>query len=184
MADYPRIETLAPKKLVGKSLRMTLAADRTAELWRSFMPERGRITNTLATIGSADTTNRSADTTIGSAETTDLISMQVYEPGFDFKDFTPATEFTKWAAVEVADHDAVPAGLEAYTLSGGLYAVFLHRGPPAAFPATFQFIFREWLPEAGYAVDRREHFELLGEKYKHNQPDSEEEIWVPVRKSP
>jgi AraC family transcriptional regulator len=37
------------------------------------------------------------------------------------------------------------------------------------------------LPNSAYELDDREHFELLGEKYKNNDPNSEEEIWIPIR---
>lgn len=32
-----------------------------------------------------------------------------------------------------------------------------------------------------YEIDFRPHFEILGEKYKNNDPGSEEEVWIPVR---
>jgi predicted transcriptional regulator YdeE len=31
-------------------------------------------------------------------------------------------------------------------------------------------------------IDNRPHFEVLGDKYKNNDPSSEEEIWIPIRK--
>jgi AraC family transcriptional regulator len=43
------------------------------------------------------------------------------------------------------------------------------------------YIFNTWLPKSGYQLDRRPHFEILGEKYKNNNPDSEEEIWIPIQ---
>ena len=33
-----------------------------------------------------------------------------------------------------------------------------------------------------YEFDNRPQFEILGEKYKNNAPDSEEEIWIPIKK--
>jgi AraC family transcriptional regulator len=46
----------------------------------------------------------------------------------------------------------------------------------------FTYIFTRWLPASGYQLDNRPHFEILGDKYKNNDPESEEEIWIPVRK--
>lgn len=154
----PLIKELGEKKLVGKHLHMSLANNRTAELWQSFMPHRKNIQQAVGT---------------------DLYSLQMYEPSFDFKDFTLQTEFEKYALVEVADFNNIPQGMEAFTLQAGLYAVFVHRG--LNFQATFQHIFYEWLPASGYVLDARPHFELLGAKYKNNAPDSEEEVWVPVK---
>lgn len=45
----PRIELLPEKKLVGHFLKMTLANDRTFELWSGFMPKRKLIKNTVGT---------------------------------------------------------------------------------------------------------------------------------------
>lgn len=108
--------------------------------------------------------------------------MQVYDPSLDFRNFSPDTVFEKWAATEVTEFTDIPEGMKSYTLKGGLYAVFIHKGTPGAFLKTFRFIFGYWIPQSGYEVDNREHFELLGEKYKNNDPDSEEEVWVPIRK--
>jgi len=43
----PEIKTIKEKKLVGKSLKMTLAGNKTGELCRSFMPSRKEIINNL-----------------------------------------------------------------------------------------------------------------------------------------
>jgi len=156
----PRIETLTEKKLVGLRMRMTLAENKTSELWRSFMQRRKEITNNL---------------------NHEKISMQVYDPPFDVADFNLNTPFEKWATVEVADFNHVPNGMETFVLPGGLYAVFVHKGGPGTGPKTFQYIFGAWLPNSRYTLDDRPHFEVLGEKYKNDDPDSEEEIWTPIK---
>jgi AraC family transcriptional regulator len=154
----PRIETLKAKKLVGKQLTMSFADNKTGELWKSFMPKRRKITNNL---------------------TNDLISLQVYKPNH-FAEFNPTNEFVKWATVEVVDFDNVPNDLETFTLTGGLYAVFDYKGSSAD-SSVFQYIFGSWLPNSDYLLDDRPHFEILGEKYKNADPNSEEEIWIPIR---
>lgn len=155
----PRIETLGPKKLVGMRLEMTLATDRTATLWQRFMPRRAEVPNRLGR---------------------HFLSMQVFDLLPD-QPFTPETPFEKWAAVEVSDHADVPAGMEPYTLSGGKYAVFVHHGPASSFAQTSGYIFGVWLPQSGYELDRREHFELLGEAYRPDDQNAEEEVWIPIR---
>lgn len=156
----PKIATITEKKLVGKKMRLPLMSNRTPELWRSFMPYLGLIENRVSN---------------------DLVSMQIYNPGTSFKDIRPGIEIDKWATAEVSTFDAVPGGMETYTLQGGLYAVFLYKGTPEQFGDMFRYIYFEWLPQSGYELDEREHFEILGEKYKRNDPESEEEIWVPVK---
>jgi AraC family transcriptional regulator len=160
MTMQPRLEIIPEKKLVGKHLNMSLAENRTSELWRSFMTEKKGIKSFVSS---------------------DLISMQVYDPSMDFKDFNMNTEFEKWAAVEVPDFNSIPHGMDKHILSGGLYAVFLYRGLPSMFQNTFHYIFDSWLPNSEFELDNREHFELLGEKYKNNDPGSEEEVWIPVK---
>ena len=156
---FLRIELLAPKKLVGKSLRMSIVDNRTQELWKSFMTKRKEVKQAIGT---------------------DLYSIQVYHKLMDYRNFDPTEEFIKWAAMEVENFTVVPDGLEALELHGGIYAVFRHTGTPNEFHKTLQYIFVEWLPSSGYELDHRPHFELLGEQYKNNHPESEEEVWIPV----
>jgi AraC family transcriptional regulator len=157
----PKMEILPEKKVIGKRVTMTFTDNKTVELWRSFMPRRQEITNNL---------------------TTDLLCMQIYDLSLDSEKFNPNTVFDKWAVVEVSDFENVPQNMEMFTLPTGLYAVFLYRGDARNFSGTFQYIFETWLPNSEYTLDNRPHFEILGEKYKNNSPDSEEEIWVPVKR--
>lgn len=153
----PTIETLPLKKLVGKHMRMSLSNNKTGELWRSFASRRKEIHNSL---------------------TSEFFSMQVYdqplEPG------NLVQEFEKWAAVEVADFDTIPDGMESFVLPGGLYAVFHYKGSSTD-TKIFQYIFGAWLPNSNYLLDNRPHFEILGDKYKNADPNSEEDIWIPIK---
>ena len=107
--------------------------------------------------------------------------MQVYDPRLSFEDFNENTRFEKWAAVEVADFESIPDSMESIILSEGLYAVFLHKGAASEGARTFSYIFGTWLPGSEYQLDNRPHFEILGEKYKNDDPASEEEVWIPVK---
>jgi len=155
----PKIETSTEKKLVGKNMTMSYADNRIGQLWGSFMPRRKEITNSV---------------------TNDLISMVVYPPTH-FTNFKPTNEFERWAAVEVANFDSVQEGMETFTLLSGLYAVFLYKGTSTDISNFYQHIFTVWLPNSDYVLDNRPHFEILGEKYKNNDPLSEEEIWIPIK---
>ena len=70
--------------------------------------------------------------------------------------------------------------METFTLPVGLYGVFDHKGLSND-NSIFQYIFGTWLPNSTYQLDNRPHFEILGEKYRNNDPASEEEIWVPIK---
>lgn len=155
----PRFETLAEKKLVGKHIRMSLTTIKTGQLWASFGPLQKEIKNRVGT---------------------DRYSIEVYNDLSYFTSFSPANEFEKWAAVEVSDFAIIPEGLETITLSG-LYVVFIHKGPPSTGPKTYQYIYMDWLPNSHYLLDNRLHFAVMGEKYKGEAPDSEEELWIPVK---
>jgi AraC family transcriptional regulator len=155
----PIIKILSEKKLIGKRMTMSLTDNRTAELWKSFMLKRNIIKNNMGS---------------------DLYSVQVYEDSY-FSDFDPNAEFEKWATIEVEDLDTIPDGMHALILVSGLYAVFLHKGAASTGAKTFQHIFGTWLPNSEYELDNRPHFEILGEKYKNDDPTSEEEIWIPIK---
>ena len=71
--------------------------------------------------------------------------------------------------------------METFTLNGGEYAVFDYKGSSND-GSIFQYIFMTWLPNSEYQLDNRPHFEVLGEKYKNNDPTTEEEIWIPIKK--
>ena len=70
--------------------------------------------------------------------------------------------------------------MKSLILKGGLYAVFDYKGSSSN-NSIFQYIFSEWLPNSEYLIDHRPHFEILGSKYKNNDPNSEEEIWIPIK---
>ena len=157
----PKIKKVSNKKIIGKSLKMSLSNNKTVELWQSFMEKRHLIKKPVGT---------------------DLYSLQVYDESLDFKSFNPKTEFVKWAAVEVKGFETVPDIMEEFVLEGGLYAVFIHKGLASDFQKTFQYIFGQWLPNLEYELDKRPHFEVLGERYKNNDPSSEEEVWIPIKR--
>jgi AraC family transcriptional regulator len=84
----PTIMYIESKKLLGKSLKMCLTENSTAQLWGSFMPRLKEIVTRI---------------------TTSKFSLQVYEPNY-FKNFNPSNEFVKWALVEVSDFNNIPEG--------------------------------------------------------------------------
>lgn len=153
-----RIKVIHEKKLIGKRLTMSFNIYKISELWKTFSPRRNEISNTTSN---------------------ELISLVVYKSDH-FKDFKPSNEFERWAAVEVKRFDIVPKEMETFILPGGLYAVFEYKGLNTD-PSIFRYIFEKWLPDSDYLLDDRPHFEVLGEKYKNNDPDSEEEIYIPIK---
>src|SRR5688572_27613135 len=123
------VKQITPQKLVGNKVEMSYADNKTFELWRNFMPRRAEVS---------------------SIHPQRLYSLQVYRTLSDFTQITPEIIFTKWAALEVEDFEKIPMGMETLVTTGGLYAVFIHRGPSSAFEATITYIFEEWMPAFGY----------------------------------
>ncbi len=154
-----RMETIPEKYFAGKKLEMSFSDNRTKVLWQGFMPALKDIKNKKSSI---------------------LYSLQIYPPQF-FEFFNPDQCFTKWALTEVSDFSDIPAGMHPFTLPEGLYAVFLFKGTQEHAESTFRHIFYEWLPVSGYVLDQRPHFEILGSAFKKDAPDSEEEIWIPIK---
>ena len=153
----PTIQILQEKQLIGQSEMMSLVEDKTHQLFRTFMPRRKEIPNLI------------------NADTFDL---RVYPEDY-YRSFNPSKSFTKWALAEVSKVEAIPHGMEVYNLIGGQYAVFHYKGLSSD-QRIYKYIFMEWLPQSGYTLADRPHFEVLGEKTKLNDPNSEEEIWIPI----
>lgn len=158
MGFQPRIQVLSSKRLVGTSIKMSLANNRTFELWSSVMPKLKKM---------------------GYQPSDDKYSLQVYPKSY-FNNFNPQAEFMKWAAVEVANFSKIPEEMDTFTLNEGLYAIFDYKGPSND-NSIFQYIYTSWLPNSNYILDDRPHFEVLGKNYKNNDSESEEEIWIPIR---
>jgi AraC family transcriptional regulator len=156
----PRIEIIKEIKLVGKKARMSFANNKTFDLWRSFAPRKKEIKNPIGP---------------------DLYSVEIYHDTAFFDHFDPIKEFEKWAAVKVKDFAAIPDGMDKLIIPQGQYAVFHYKGKPSEAQATFRHIYGSWLPNSKYAMDDRPYFAKMGENYKGEDPESEEDFWIPIK---
>lgn len=150
----PNIIELSEKTVIGiKSSMHHNQFEKIVELWKRFMPKRVLIKNTVNTA---------------------FIALQEYS---DFNNME--TSFKIWACVEVTDLNIIPEGMANCIIPKGDYAVFLHKGMNAS--VTYQKIMSDWLPNSGYEIDNRPHFQVMGKKYKNGSIDSEEDFYVPIR---
>jgi AraC family transcriptional regulator len=156
----PRYEIISETHLVGKCARMSIAKDNTLSLWQEFMPDYPHIPNRAGS---------------------DFYAVEVYDSLEYFRDFDPSRPFDKWAAVAVSETDSVPKGMELLILPAGRYAVFHYRGRSSEVHKAYQYIYGTWIGKSGHAIDHRPHFAVMGAGYKGEHPDSEEEIWIPVK---
>lgn len=157
MKLQPCIVNLESKSLVGISANMSVVNDSTLKLFQTFMPRRKEILN---------------------VKNTCTYDLRVY-PNTYFQSFNPSAEFKKFALAEVSSIEEIPHGMQVFHLVSGQYAVFKHQGPITD-NSIFQYIFTNWLPNSTHQLDNRPHFELMGAKVKFDDPDAEEEIWIPV----
>lgn len=157
---FLEIKKLQAKKLIGFATKTTLANDHTVSIWKQLLPRLKEVKNLVSA---------------------DLFSVQVYDFS-SFNNFTTTTEFTKYALVEVKNYDFIPEHFLQFEIPSGKYAVFLHKGTSEEFYKTTQYIFGEWLPSSGYELDDRPHFAIMSDNYYgHENPESEEEIWIPIK---
>lgn len=154
-----RIESIEDVKVVGMRALMSISTinAETGNLARRFMPRRYEVVSRIEK---------------------HVYSIQNYGPDFDSM---PETKFEKWIGIEVSDFQDIPPEMETFILKGGPYAVFDFKGAIQDFPKSRQYIFNEWLPNSGYNLDPRPHFEILSENYSRDLQNIEEEVWVPVK---
>lgn len=154
----PVIQVLPEKKIIGHRITTSLSQNTTGELWQGFMASRHLITNPL---------------------NQNLFSIEIYDRDF-FQNFSPMNLFEKWAGIEVSNFESIPDGMDSLSIPEGLYAIFQHNGPASKSMETFQYIFQTWLPASDYNLDTRPHFEIMDDRYKNEDPDSEEKLYIPV----
>lgn len=157
-----KIQEIPARKIVGMCTQMSLTENTTRALWQQFMPRRKEIAN---------------------KSNANFYSLQRYDENLAMQDFRPTTIFEKWAAVEVDDFEAIPEGMDRYLIEGGKYAVFTHHGAANTFHKTFQYIFATWLPNSDFQLDQRAHFEIMGADYRADDPNAQEEVWIPIKNS-
>jgi AraC family transcriptional regulator len=146
---------------VGRRLTMSFASNKTKELWQKFMPRRAEVRNRVGE---------------------DLYSVEIYNDPSFFIHFNPERQFEKWATVPVKNFDAVPDEMETLIIPEGLYAIFLYQGKASEAKPFYEYIFHTWIPNSEFSLDNRPHFAVMGKKYKNEDPSSEEELWIPVKK--
>lgn len=156
-----RIETIEDRLVVGMAIQTSFLNinEDTKQLAQSFMPRRAEV-----------------NCRIGKH----VFSIQNY--GSSFTPSNPKSMFEKWVAVEVSQTDKLPNGMQSFLIKSGTYVVFSFKGPISNFPQARTYIFQEWLPKSGYALDQKAHFEILNEDYSKDFHNIEEEIWIPIIK--
>lgn len=157
--EYKIIEYPA-RRLVGFCMQMSYENIRTAELFQKLGP---RVKDAVGRKGE------------------DKFTVEIYPSTSFFSEFNPSNQFEKWAAIELDNDAHLPDGFSELIVPAGRYAVFVYKGDHLGAAAAYQYIYRDWMKETGNTLDDRPHLSVIGSKYIFNHPESEEEIWIPVR---
>ncbi|MBM3400591.1 MAG: GyrI-like domain-containing protein [Bacteroidetes bacterium] len=152
----PTFLNLPEFTLTGISTEMSLSSNKTQSLWSSFRRQQKQ----------------------SKYQDPDFFYSVIVYPENYFENFNPATPFVKHALVSTEHTGNLDLGWERFTLPGGLYAVFNHKGPDSSI---FNFIYNQWLPQSRYILDNRPHFEKLPAGYIPGHSESEEEIYIPIK---
>lgn len=153
----PRIEIIQEKKFIGMSIEMSLADNKTFQLFSTFMPRKKEILH---------------------QKNQDIYDLIIY-PNNYFQTFNPTSIFKKHALIEVLDVEKTPEGMESFILPKGKYAVFTFEGHIPN-QENFEYIFTKWLPQSSFNLDQRPHFDILTEKIQRKAPDAKQEVWIPI----
>lgn len=156
----PRIEKVSERFLIGYATKISLEKNETASLWQRLMPLRNKIDNRVGT---------------------DYFAIQNYDESHNFTNFEATTSFEMCAAIEVDSLADLVFGMQSFTIPAGLYAVYVHKGLASEFQASYQ-IFKKWLDLSEYVIDHRPHLQVMGAKYRNMDPNSEEDVWIPIKK--
>ncbi len=151
----PEIVTLEPKTMAAMPILDARNIQEVVAIWKKFVPLAMQLPN--------------------------RIGSDFYAPRkLASSNIAPSTT-QHWAAVLVSSFNGLPPELEQLTIEGGTYAVFVHKGITKNFMESIEKVYAEWLPQSGYQLGQRLHFDRMGEKYLGPEnPQSEEEIWIPI----
>ena len=139
------------------SIEMSLAENKTFQIFRTFMPRRKEILN---------------------YKNHDVFDLIIYPKGYFLK-FNPTTNFKKHALAKVSNFNNTPEGMEQFTLTSGKYAEFTIKGHIPN-PEIFNYIYSTWLPNSDFSLNDRPHFDILSEKMQQKSTDADQELWIPV----
>lgn len=88
-------------------------------------------------------------------------------------------EFDYIGGFEVGRVHEIPEGMIRFEVPGGNYAVFRTTLPRIG--DTFMHAYRTWAPQSGYELTGGPDFELYGEEFDPRNPDSEFDVYIPIR---
>lgn len=154
---FLRIEEVPHLHFSGRKKMVSLADNNITELWKEFMTTLGKY-NLI--------------------KSQDYYSIQNYQENLHM--LNSESQFELIAAIKENDQSKTIPDLGSYETQAGKYAVFLHSGMHQDFFKTHSFIMEQWLPSSKFTLSHRPHFQHMFPDYNVNDPQAEEEIFIPV----
>lgn len=94
----------------------------------------------------------------------------------------PEYEFMHLVGHPVNSIEGIPEGMSYKNVPAHKYAKFTHKGPLSKLDTTYNDIFMQWLPASSEEYDPSGcDLEWYDERFKHEEDDSEFDIYVPVK---
>jgi AraC family transcriptional regulator len=108
---------------------------------------------------------------------------------FYTESFSKSGLFYYLAALPVSSLEEIPMELVGKTIPASEYAVFTHKrsltGKTNNIKDTYAYAYGTWLPNSPYVNPYEYDFEYYDERFKGNDnPDSEIDVYIPIRKRP
>jgi AraC family transcriptional regulator len=94
----------------------------------------------------------------------------------------PEYEFMHLVGYPVSSAEDVPEGMSCKQVPAHKYAKFTHKGPISTLGNTYNEIFMQWMSSSGEKYDPSGcDLEWYDERFKHEEKDSEFDIYVPIK---
>ena len=104
------------------------------------------------------------------------------EVSYDMQGEAEEETFFVLAGLIVNSVEEIPEGMTYKHIPTQMYAMFTHYGPISQIYDTYDHIYNELLPRSAYEVDEAAcTIEWYDERFKMESPDSEYDIYVPVK---
>jgi len=157
----PKIIELPEFKVIGIKRKATLktAHELIKKQWQEFNPRMGEIKNRI--------------------KPTEAYGICEY---CDLENFDEETPYYELVSVAVSNLDNPPQGMTGKIIPKSRYAVFTHKGPTKNLRATYDYIYKTWLPSSGEELLPHDDFELYDRRFRGvNNPESEIDIYLPIK---
>jgi AraC family transcriptional regulator len=157
----PKIVNTEEIKIIGLSIKTNLKDNKVPQLWQDYMKRDREVKNfVMPEI---------------------YLGVCINESDKSYKEFTAETAFTEIVGKAVKNFDHIPQGMTTKVVPAYKYAVFTHKGALNTLGDTYDYIYGTWLPKSGMSFGDADDFELYDGRFKMGAPDSEMDIYIPVK---